>query len=411
MNVHEYQAKELLEAAGATIPKHIVASSPEEALKATDEMGLPIVLKAQIHAGGRGKGQFLQDGGQPVLLGSDPVGGVKFCTSKAKVEELVPIYFNHRLRTIQTLPEGQPVSKVLVQQAVDIKKRDENHDEEFYLGMVLDRAIGKPVMMASREGGVEIEEVAKTNPDAILKAVVDPALGLQGYQARNLAFGLGFEGDQVKQAVAIMLALAKVFLEKDLSMAEINPLVLTEQGDVVVLDAKFNFDDNALFRHPDIQALRDEAEEDPAEMRAGAAGLSYINLTGNIACLVNGAGLAMSTMDIIKYHGGEPANSLDVGGGAQKEAVTEAFRIILSDDRVKAVLVNIFGGIMQCDTIAEAVLAAFDEVGFHVPLVVRLEGTNVEQGRKLLEESGKKITTASDLTDAAQKVVAAAKGA
>ncbi len=411
MNVHEYQAKELLEAAGATIPKHIVASSPEEALKATDEMGLPIVLKAQIHAGGRGKGQFLQDGGQPVLLGSDPVGGVKFCTSKAKVEELVPIYFNHRLRTIQTLPEGQPVSKVLVQQAVDIKKRDENHDEEFYLGMVLDRAIGKPVMMASREGGVEIEEVAKTNPDAILKAVVDPALGLQGYQARNLAFGLGFEGDQVKQAVAIMLALAKVFLEKDLSMAEINPLVLTEQGDVVVLDAKFNFDDNALFRHPDIQALRDEAEEDPAEMRAGAAGLSYINLTGNIACLVNGAGLAMSTMDIIKYHGGEPANFLDVGGGAQKEAVTEAFRIILSDDRVKAVLVNIFGGIMQCDTIAEAVLAAFDEVGFHVPLVVRLEGTNVEQGRKLLEESGKKITTASDLTDAAQKVVAAAKGA
>ncbi len=411
MNVHEYQAKELLEAAGAKIPKHIVVSTPEETLKAVDQIGLPVVLKAQIHAGGRGKGEFLQDNGEPVKLGDKKVGGVKFCPSKEQVEALVPIYFKHPLKTIQTLPEGQKVSKVLVQKAVDIKKRDANHDEEFYLGMVLDRAIGKPVMMASREGGVEIEEVAKTNPDAILKEVVDPTLGMQGYQARNLAFGLGFTGEQVNQAVDIMLALSKVFLEKDLSLAEINPLVLTDQGEVLVLDAKFNFDDNALFRHKDIQELQDEAEEDPAELRASAAGLSYINLTGNIACLVNGAGLAMSTMDIIKYHGGEPANFLDVGGGAKKEAVTEAFRFILSDDRVKAVLVNIFGGIMKCDTIAEAILAAFDEVGFHVPLVVRLEGTNVEIGRKMLEESGKKITTAKDLTDAAQKVVAAAKGA
>jgi succinyl-CoA synthetase beta subunit len=275
--------------------------------------------------------------------------------------------------------------------------------------MVLDRAIGLPILMACAEGGVEIEEVAAKSPEKILKVTVDPDAGLYSFQARKLAFELGFTGDQVGQAEKILAALAQVYLEEDCTLAEINPLAVMDTGEVLAVDAKITFDDNALFRHPDIEKLRDVAEENPAELRAAQAGLSYISLTGNIACLVNGAGLAMSTMDIIKYHGGSPANFLDVGGGANEKQVTEAFRILLSDPRVQAVLVNIFGGIMKCDTIAAAIINAFNQVGFHVPLVVRLEGTNVEQGKKMLADSGLAITTADGLTQAAQKVVAAAK--
>ena len=394
MKIHEYQAKELLAAAGAAVPKGIVVTTADDAVKAFDEMGgKPVVLKCQVHAGGRGKGHFKGHS-------DEKLGGVKFITDKNKVAEVANVYLQYPLVTKQTGEDGQKVSKILVQDAADI-------DKEIYVGMVFDRGIGKPVLMACAEGGVEIEEVAARTPEKILKEVVDPAQGLQPYQARKIAYDLGFPPEQATQAEKIMLALSKVFLEKDANLAEINPLVVTPTGEVIVLDAKMTFDDNATFKHPDIEAMMDEAEEDPAELRANKAGLSFVNLTGNIGCLVNGAGLAMSTMDIIKYHGGDPANFLDVGGGANKDQVTEAFRILLGDDRVKAVLVNIFGGIMKCDTIAHAVLAAFDEVGFHVPLVVRLEGTNVEEGRKILGDSGKAITTATDLTDAAKKVVAA----
>jgi succinyl-CoA synthetase beta subunit len=308
---------------------------------------------------------------------------------------------SHALATIQTGPEGQKVSKLLVQEAADIAR-------EIYLGMVLDRAKGVPVMMACAEGGVDIEHVAATTPEKIIKAEVSPELGLLPCQARRLAFAMGFTGDQVAQAEAMMMALSKAYLEYDCALAEINPLVITPTGQVMALDAKMTFDDNALFRHPEVAALRDETEEDASELRAGKSGLSFVRMDGTIGCLVNGAGLAMATMDIIKYHGGEPANFLDVGGGANKDQVTEAFRIILSDKRVKAVLVNIFGGIMRCDTIAAAILASFEEVGFHVPLVVRLEGTNVAEGRKMLAQSGRNIITADGLTDAARKVVAAA---
>jgi succinyl-CoA synthetase beta subunit len=394
MKIHEYQAKELLAAAGAAVPRGIVASSPAEAQKAFDQMGGPVVLKAQIHAGGRGKGRF-KDSAQDW-------GGVKFVRSRDECGKVADVMLRHPLVTKQTGEQGQKVSRLLVQEAADIAR-------EVYLGMVVDRAIGLPVVMACAEGGVEIEEVAARSPEKILKSAVDPDAGLQLFQARKLTYQLGFPAEEAPKAEALMTALARVFLEKDCSLAEVNPLVVTPKGDVLALDAKMTFDDNALFRHPDIEKLRDETEENPAELRAGRAGLSYISLMGNIGCLVNGAGLAMSTMDIIKYHGGEPANFLDVGGGANKEQVTEAFRILLADPRVKAVLVNIFGGIMKCDIIAGAILAAFKEVGFHVPLVVRLEGTNVEQGRKMLAESGQNITTASGLTEAAKKVVAAAK--
>jgi len=394
MKIHEYQAKELLAAAGASVPRGIVASSPGEVQQAFDRMGGPVVLKAQVHAGGRGKGRF-KDSGQDW-------GGVKFVRSRDEGARVAEVMFQFPLVTKQTGEAGQRVSKVLVQEAADIAR-------EVYLGMVLDRAIGLPVLMASAEGGVEIEEVAARSPEKILKVAVDPDAGLHSFQSRRLSFELGFPSEQAPKAEALMNALCKVFLDKDASLAEINPVVVTPKGDVLALDAKMTFDDNALFRHPDIEKLRDETEEDAAELRAARAGLSFIRLTGNIGCLVNGAGLAMSTMDIIKYHGGEPANFLDVGGGANKEQVTEAFRILLSDPRVKAVLVNIFGGIMKCDTIAAAILAAFKEVGFHVPLVVRLEGTNVEQGRKMLAESGLNIATANGLTEAAKKVVAAAK--
>ena len=395
MKIHEYQAKELLAGAGAAVPPGLVVSSPEEAQQAFDRLGGPVVLKAQVQAGGRGKGRFQGSG--------KDFGGVKFITSRADCGAVAQVMFQYPLVTRQTGEGGQRVSKVLVVQASAQIAR------EVYVGMVLDRALGVPVLMACAEGGVEIEEVAARAPEKILKTPVDPDAGLQPFQARRLAYALGFTAEQAPKAEAIIAALARVFLGKDCSLAEINPLVVTTDGDVQALDAKITFDDNALFRHPDVEKLRDESEENPAELRAARAGLTYISLTGNIACLVNGAGLAMSTMDIIKYHGGEPANFLDVGGGANKEQVTEAFRILLSDKRVKAVLVNIFGGIMKCDIIANAILAAFKEVGFHVPLVVRLEGTNVEQGRKILSQSGVNITTATGMTDAAKKVVAAAR--
>jgi succinyl-CoA synthetase beta subunit len=393
MKIHEYQAKELLAKAGAKIPRGIVASSPAEVQSAFENLGGPVVLKAQIHAGGRGKGRF-RDSGQDW-------GGVRFVRSLQECQHAAGIMFKYPLVTKQTPETGQRVSKILVQEAADIAR-------EIYLGMVVDRALGLPVLMASAEGGVEIEEVAARSPEKILKTTVSPHAGLQPFQARRLAYALGFGATLAPQAESLMMALSRVFLDKDCSLAEINPVVETPTGEVVALDAKMTFDDNALFRHPDVEKLRDESEENPFELRAARSGLSFISLTGTIGCLVNGAGLAMSTMDIIKYHGGEPANFLDVGGGASKDQVTEAFKILLADARVKAVLVNIFGGIMKCDTIAAAILAAFQEVGFHVPLVVRLEGTNVELGRKMLAGSGLNIQTANDLSDAARKVVAAA---
>jgi len=393
MKIHEYQAKELLAAAGAAVPRGIVAGTVDEALRAFDQSGGPVVLKAQIHAGGRGKGRFKDSG-------SD-MGGVKFLRNRDDVKKAAEIMFKYPLVTKQTGEQGQKVGKVLVQEAADIQR-------EVYLGMVVDRAVGAPVLMACAEGGVEIEEVAARTPEKILKAAVDPAGGLGPFQARRLAFALGFDGEQAPKAEALMMALCRVFLDKDCSLAEINPVAVTPKGDVLALDAKMTFDDNALFRHPEIEKLRDEAEENAAELRAARAGLSFIQLNGNIGCLVNGAGLAMSTMDIIKYHGGEPANFLDVGGGANKEQVTEALRILLGDPRVKAVLINIFGGIMKCDIIASAMVAAFQEVKPKVPFVVRLEGTNVEQGRKILAESGLNLVTANGLTEAAKKVVAAA---
>jgi len=396
MKIHEYQAKELLARAGAKVPRGFVVSSAAEAQQAFDRLGGgPVVLKAQVHAGGRGKGRFKGSGKE--------FGGVQFVTNRADVASVAEVMLRYPLVTAQTGEAGQKVSKLLVVEASAQIVR------EVYVGMVLDRSLGAPVLMACAEGGVEIEEVAARHPEKILKTVIEPAFGLQPFQARRLAYELGFTGEQASQAEAIITALAKVYFDKDCSLAEINPLAVMDNGEVLAVDAKMTFDDNALFRHPDILALRDEAEEDPAELRASRAGLSYISLNGNIGCLVNGAGLAMATMDIIKYHGGDPANFLDVGGGANKEQVTEAFRILLSDPRVKAVLVNIFGGIMQCDIIAGAILAAFKEVGFHVPLVVRLEGTNVELGRKMLAESGQNIITANGLTEAAKKVVAAAK--
>ncbi len=394
MKIHEYQAKELLAAAGAAVPRGIVASSVVEAQQAFDRVGAPVVLKAQIHAGGRGKGRFKDSG--------HDWGGVKFVKSRDECAKVAEVMLRYPLVTKQTGDQGQRVSKVLVQEAAVIAR-------EIYLGMVVDRAIGLPVLMAGAEGGVEIEEVAARSPEKILRTAVNPDSGLHPFQARRLAYDLDFSAERAPKAEALMTALCRVFLDKDCSLAEINPVVVTPKGDVLALDAKMTFDDNALFRHTDIDKLRDQAEENLAELRAAKSGLSYISLTGTIGCLVNGAGLAMSTMDIIKYHGGEPANFLDVGGGANKEQVTEAFRILLADPRVKAVLVNIFGGIMKCDIIAGAIIAAFKEVGFKVPLVVRLEGTNVELGRKMLADSGLNITTAAGLTEAAKKVVAAAK--
>ena len=395
MKAHEFQAKELLAERGAIVPKGIVVDNAEAAVAAFDALGgTPVVLKAQIHAGGRGKGHFPGSGKE--------FGGVKYLTKREDIAPVAATMLSFPLVTKQTGEAGQKVSRLLVQQAADIQR-------EIYLGMILDRATGMPVMMACAEGGVDIEEVAAHTPEKILKEPVSPELGLQPYQARKLAFAMGFTGNQVAEAEKIMHALSKLFLEKDANIVEINPLVVTPSGVVMALDAKIVFDDNALFRHPDIEALRDPTEEDPAELKAARSGLSFVSMNGNIGCLVNGAGLAMSTMDIIKYHGGEPANFLDVGGGASKDQVTEAFRILLADPKVEAVLVNIFGGIMKCDTIATAILAAFKEVGFHVPLVVRLEGTNVDAGKKLLADSGLDIVPATGMTEAADKVVAAAR--
>jgi len=398
MKIHEYQAKELLAAAGASIPRHIIVSTPDEAERAFDQLsgGGGVVLKAQVHAGGRGQGQ---------LVGyADKLGGVKFVTSKEKARAVADAMLKHRLKTKQTGPDGQKISKLMVQ-------ADAEPAKEFYLGMVLDRTLGVPVMMASAEGGMDIEEVAVKHPEKIFKVAVSPETGLQAYQARRLAFDLGFTGEQVAKAEAIMHSLAKVYLEKDATLAEVNPLAITKKGDVVALDAKFDFDDNALFRHPEIEALRDLGEENPVEVRASKANLNFIQLDGNIGCLVNGAGLAMGTMDIIKYHGGEPANFLDVGGGVTPEAAIEAFRIILSDPKVKGVLVNIFGGIAKCDLIADALVKAGREVGFKVPVVVRLEGTNVEKARGILHNVRSElpmIQSAPGLTEAAKMVVAAA---
>ncbi len=399
MKIHEYQAKELLAAEGAAVPKGIVASSAAEALAAFDQFGgKPVVLKAQVHAGGRGKGRFKDSG--------KDFGGVKFITKREQVGEVADVMFKFPLVTKQTAAEGQKVSKVLVQDAADIAR-------EIYVGMVLDRTLGVPVLMACAEGGVDIEEVAARSPEKILKVPVAPESGLLPYQARRLAFDLGFTGDQVGQAEKIMHALSKVFLKFDCSLAEVNPLVVTPDGKVLVLDAKINFDDNGLFRHPELEKMRDLGEENPNEVRAGKANLNFIQLSGNIGCLVNGAGLAMATMDIIKYHGGEPANFLDVGGGVKAEGAIEAFRIILSDPNVKGILVNIFGGIAKCDLIAEALVTAGREVGFKVPVVVRLEGTNSAKAREILAAAKGELPTlrtAADLSEAAKMVVAAASG-
>lgn len=396
MNIHEFQGKQLFREAGIAVPDGHLAKTPEEAAAAFDKLGGKIaVVKAQIHAGGRGKGTLKQ------LPEQHGVELVKTAEDAARVAKAL---LGNDLVTIQTGPEGQTVNQVLVEGGCDIAR-------ELYLGIVVDRAFGKPVLMVSTEGGMDIEKVAHETPHLIHTAPFDPDAGLQGYQCRTLAKKLGLEGESVKSASKLMTAVCKLFVDNDASLMEINPLVVTGAGDLMALDAKLNFDENALFRHPNLVALRDTAEEDPNEVRADAAGLSYVQLEGNIGCLVNGAGLAMSTMDIVKLHGGEPANFLDVGGGANKDQVTEAFRILLSDPNCKAVLVNIFGGIMQCTTIANAVLAAYKEVGFNVPLVVRLEGTEVEEGRKILAESDVDIINAEGLTDAAQKVVAAATAA
>ena len=385
MNIHEFQAKEVLRRYGVAVPNGKVASTPDEAAVIAREFGTTCVVKAQIHAGGRGK-----------------AGGVKVCPTPEAAREFARGLLGKKLVTHQTGPGGREVRRVLVEQGCDIAR-------ELYLGMVIDRGRGWPTLMASTEGGVEIEEVAARTPEKILREPIDPAVGLQPFQARKLVFALGFPKEAVNKAVAFVLGLYRAFVDADCSMAEINPLVQTKSGDVVALDAKMGFDDNALFRHPEIRALRDINEEDPKEVEASAHDLNYISLNGNIGCMVNGAGLAMSTMDIIKQCGGEPANFLDVGGGATTEKVTAAFKILLSDQNVRAVLVNIFGGIMKCDVIATGVVEAARQIQLTIPLVVRLEGTNVDLGKKILADSGLNVVTATDMADAARKVVAAAR--
>ena len=414
MKVHEYQAKELLKAAGVAVPEGIVVTKAEEAAVAYDKLGGGlIVVKAQVHAGGRGKGVAIGpevDREEALAIASGrkarPEGmakGVQLVRSRKDAAKAAASLLGKTLVTYQTGAGGQAISKVLVTVGHDIVK-------ELYLGLAVDRALQRPVLMATTEGGVDIEIVAHETPEKIHREPIDVDLGLAPFQARKVCKALGLSGETAKKGEVFLTRFVDLFIKKDASLAEINPLIITDKGDVLALDCKLNFDDNAMYRHPDIAAMLDVTEEDPAELRAGKSGLSYVSLDGNIACLVNGAGLAMSTMDLIKYHGGEPANFLDVGGGASKDQVLEGFRILLASPGVKAVLVNIFGGIMKCDTIAAAILAAYDEIDFHVPLVVRLEGTNVEAGRKMIEESGRKIIAASGLTDAAKKVVAAAKG-
>ncbi len=386
MNVHEYQGKEILKQYGVDVPRGQVAFTPEEAVEAAKALGGDLwVVKAQIHAGGRGK-----------------AGGVKLARSLDEVRAHAEELLGKVLVTHQTGPEGKEVKRLLIEEGCKIEK-------EYYVGMVIDRSTGRVTLMASEEGGTEIEEVAARTPEKIIKESIDPVVGLLPFHARRVAFKINIPKDRVNKAVQFMMGLYRTFVEKDCSLAEINPLVTTEDGRVMALDAKLNFDSNALYRHPDIRELRDLDEEDPREVEASKYDLSYIALDGNIGCMVNGAGLAMATMDIIKHYGGEPANFLDVGGGASAEKVREAFKIILSDEKVKGILVNIFGGIMKCDVIATGVVEAAKQVGLDRPLVVRLEGTNVELGKKILEESGLKIIAADSMADAAQKIVSLVK--
>jgi succinyl-CoA synthetase beta subunit len=385
MNIHEHQAKERLRRYGVAVPEGQACFTVEEAVAAAERLGFPCVVKAQIHAGGRGK-----------------AGGVKLVGDAKEAREAAQALLGKPLVTHQTGPRGRVVRRLLVEQGCRIAR-------ELYLGLVVDRGAGRLAVMASTEGGVEIEEVAARAPEKILRETIDPAIGLAAYQARRLAFGLGLAKEQVNKAVGFLAGLARCFLESDCSLAEINPLVVTADGDLLALDAKIAFDDNALYRHPELRALRDPSEEDPRETEASAHDLSYIALDGNIGCLVNGAGLAMATMDIVKGAGGMPANFLDVGGGADAAKVKAAFRIILEDPAVKAIFVNIFGGILRCDVLAEGIVAAAREVGLRVPLVVRMEGTNVERGKQILAESGLDVIAAADMLDGARKAVAAAR--
>jgi succinyl-CoA synthetase beta subunit len=385
MKIHEYQGKELLRKFGVPVPRGLVARSPEEAYQAAKELGTAVVVvKAQIHAGGRGKG-----------------GGVKLAKSADEARELAQKMLGMKLVTHQTGPEGREVRVLLIEEGLPI-------DKEFYLGIVLDRASGRPVFMASEAGGMDIEEVAAKTPEKILKETVDPAVGFRAFQARKLAFGLGIGSDLIGQAVKFMQALYNAYEQMDASLMEINPFLLTKDNRLIALDAKVNFDDNALFRHQEFLDLRDLNEEEPLEIEASKYDLNYIRLDGNIACMVNGAGLAMATMDIIKLAGGEPANFLDVGGGASQERVEAAFRILLADQNVKAVLINIFGGIVRCDMVARGVVEAAKNLGIQVPVVVRLEGTNVEEGQRVIRESGLNFTVANGMREAAEKVVALA---
>lgn len=388
MNLHEYQGKQIFAEYGLPVSKGVACETPAEAASAADTIGGDKwVVKAQVHAGGRGK-----------------AGGVKLVSSKSEIEEFAKQWLGKNLVTYQTDEKGQPVSRILVESCTDIA-------QELYLGAVVDRSSRRIVFMASTEGGVEIEKVAEETPEKILKAEIDPLTGAQPYQAREIAFQLGLNKDQVKQFVHIFLGLAKMFQEKDLALLEINPLVITEQGNLHCLDAKINIDSNAMYRQPALKEMHDPSQEDEREAHAARWELNYVALDGNIGCMVNGAGLAMGTMDIVKLHGGKPANFLDVGGGATKERVIEAFKIILSDENVSAVLINIFGGIVRCDLIAEGVIGAVEEVGVKVPVVVRLEGNNAELGAKVLADSGLNIIAATSLTDAAEQVVKAAESA
>jgi len=384
MKVHEYQAKSLLARYGVAIPKGEVADTPEAAREIAKRLGGAAVVKAQIHAGGRGKG-----------------GGVKVAKDADQAFDHARAILGMTLVTPQTGPAGRVVRKVLVEEALDL-------DRELYLGVTLDRSRSLPVVIASRSGGMEIEEVAAKDPAAVVREPVDPFLGLFPYQARRLAFALGLSGDAFREGVSLLQALFRAYVDTDSTLAEVNPLLVTRAGHVLALDAKMTFDDNALFRHPDIREMRDLAEEDPLEVEASKFGLNYIKLDGSVGCMVNGAGLAMATMDLVKLAGGEPANFLDVGGGANEEQVKNAFRIILSDANVRAILINIFGGIMRCDVIAKGVVAAVREMGLSLPVVVRLEGTNVDEGKRILRESGLAVTPAEGLADAAEKAVAAA---
>jgi succinyl-CoA synthetase beta subunit len=397
MNIHEYQAKQLLARYGVAVPSGGVAYTAEEAVKVANDLGGSVwVVKSQIHAGGRGAGRFKH--------GESDKGGVRVVKSVEEVRENVSEMLGKVLVTKQTGSEGREVKRVYIEEGCDISR-------ELYLGILIDRATSRTTLMASTEGGMEIEEVAEATPEKILRIDIDPATGMQPFHARQVAFGLGLKDGQIKSATKFLMAMYEAFTELDASIVEINPLVVTAEGDVIALDAKMTFDDNALFRNKEVQSLRDEDEEDPTELEAAKHDLNYITLDGNIGCMVNGAGLAMATMDIIKLYGGSPANFLDVGGGATKERVTTAFKLILSDPNVESILVNIFGGIMRCDVIAEGVVAAAREVSLDVPLVVRLAGTNVELGKKILEESGLPIVSADNLADAAEKVVKVTKEA